>query len=62
MDKKKNKKETKTENKKGRTPMEVALSVVRRDIDTEINTDPFGSWTGVPEDENDTPVQDADDL
>lgn len=25
-------------------------------------TDPLGSWTGVPWDENDTPVQDADDL
>ena len=25
-------------------------------------TDPFGSYTGVPEDKNDTPVQDADDL
>lgn len=25
-------------------------------------TDPLGSWTGVPWDEHDTPVQDADDL
>ena len=25
-------------------------------------TDPQGSWTGVPWDEDDTPVQDADDL
>ena len=24
--------------------------------------DPFGSYTGVPKDENETPVQDADDL
>lgn len=24
--------------------------------------DPLGSWTGVPWDEEDTPVQDADDL
>ena len=26
------------------------------------HTDPMGSWTGVPWDENDEPVQDADDL
>lgn len=26
------------------------------------NTDPNGSYTGKPEDENETPVQDADDL
>lgn len=26
------------------------------------NTDPLGSWTGVPADPMDTPVQDADDL
>jgi hypothetical protein len=26
------------------------------------NTDPNGSYTGRPEDENETPVQDADDL
>ena len=27
-----------------------------------INTDPLGSWTGTPDDPNDKPVQDADDL
>ena len=26
------------------------------------DTDPLGSWTGVPEDPNDLPQQDADDL
>ena len=26
------------------------------------HTDPMGSYTGIPEDRNDTPVQDADDL
>lgn len=26
------------------------------------NTDPQGSWTGVPADREETPVQDADDL
>lgn len=25
-------------------------------------TDPQGSWTGIPGNRNDTPVQDADDL
>ena len=25
-------------------------------------TDPEGSWTGVPQNENEVPVQDADDL
>ncbi|MGI5857019.1 MAG: hypothetical protein ACOX64_11230 [Candidatus Merdivicinus sp.] len=25
-------------------------------------TDPLGSWTGLPQDENERPVQDADDL
>lgn len=28
----------------------------------EIVTDPFGSYTGVPDDRSETPVQDADDL
>ena len=32
------------------------------DIDCRISTDPFGSWTGVPIDIFDTPVQDVDDL
>ena len=26
------------------------------------NTDPLGSWTGVPREPNEKPVQDADDL
>ena len=28
----------------------------------KINTDPFGSYTGVPADKDENPVQDADDL
>ncbi len=28
----------------------------------EIITDPNGSWTGVPLDKDDKPIQDADDL
>ena len=30
-------------------------------LDSKIQTDPFGSYTGVPVD-GDVPVQDADDL
>ena len=30
--------------------------------DGNINTDPLGSYTGVPEEENEKPVQDVDDL
>jgi len=30
--------------------------------DEEISTDPFGSYTGRPQDLNERPVQDADDL
>ena len=32
------------------------------DIDSSIKTDPDGSWTGVPEDPYNKPVQDVDDL
>lgn len=36
---------------------------VRRIVETPpSNTDPQGSWTGKPMDEDDVPVQDADDL
>lgn len=31
-------------------------------LDPHIQTDPFGSYTGQPVDQNETPVQDADDL
>ena len=30
--------------------------------DKEINTDPLGSWTGTPENLEEMPIQDADDL
>ncbi len=30
--------------------------------ETRIETDPLGSWTGIPEDPYDMPIQDADDL
>ncbi len=58
----KNKSGSTEKNKSGLSPMDVALSVVRADINTGIKTDPLGSWTGVPEDKNDRPIQDADDL
>ncbi len=36
---------------------------VQRIMDTPPSfTDPQGSWTGLPADEHETPVQDADDL
>lgn len=28
----------------------------------EICTDPFGSYTGIPDDPHERPIQDADDL
>ena len=31
-------------------------------IDPKISTDPMGSYTGLPDDPNDRPIQDADDL
>ena len=30
--------------------------------DPRISTDPFGSYTGLVKDQDETPVQDADDL
>lgn len=30
--------------------------------DNDIQTDPLGSWTGVPENPYEKPIQDADDL
>lgn len=35
----------------------------KREEKPRINTDPFGSWTGVPTDDKyDKPIQDVDDL
>lgn len=33
-----------------------------RATETKIVTDPFGSYTGIPADKDEKPVQDADDL
>ncbi len=30
--------------------------------DSRIDTDPMGSWTGTPDDINEIPIQDVDDL
>ncbi len=42
-------------------PTETALKCTESYEDV-ICTDPNGSYTGVPEDENEVPVQDVDDL
>ncbi len=34
----------------------------KKDKKEVINTDPFGSYTGVPTEKGERPVQDADDL
>ena len=34
----------------------------KRKENEEISTDPFGSYTGIPVDSNELPIQDADDL
>lgn len=39
--------------------------MINKEKDTKtqcINTDPFGSYTGRPADNNEKPIQDADDL
>ena len=43
--------------------MKKALDTATAARDSEIkNTDPLGSYTGVPANPNDKPIQDADDL
>lgn len=42
-------------------PTEKGVNVVKRNKDGVI-ADPQGSYTGIPVDKNDKPVQDADDL
>ncbi len=44
---------------KGRNFTEVIRAIIEQDPSP---TDPFGSYTGRPAQENETPVQDADDL
>ena len=40
----------------------VSFSMRMREDQERIDTDPYGSYTGVPDDPYDEPVQDADDL
>nr|WP_162990920.1 hypothetical protein [Maliibacterium massiliense] len=46
------------------TDQQRAKRILRQiqDVWTPSASDPLGSWTGVPEDAGDKPVQDADDL
>ena len=46
----------------GKKPTFTASNAKKRTRRSEIVTDPLGSWTGVPEDPYDKPIQDADDL
>ena len=57
-----NSKDKKIPIKSKTTPYKAALTQTES-YDSEIITDPFGSYTGVPvDDPYDKPVQDADDL
>ena len=48
---------------KGRVVMKKKIENKRGDYtDPKIQTDPFGSYTGVPKQHLEQPVQDADDL
>ena len=48
---------------RGKKPTFTAYNAKKNTADSEIITDPFGSWTGVPvDDPYEKPVQDADDL
>ena len=58
-----NKKTNKNKIKKGLQDLPLTKSAVKAYVSNPIEqTDPFGCYTGVPIDENDTPTQDADDL
>ena len=44
------------------TPGRAEFSMNLSEDQMRIDTDPYGSYTGVPDDPYDEPVQDADDL
>ncbi|MGN0778274.1 MAG: hypothetical protein ACI4MJ_03925 [Aristaeellaceae bacterium] len=44
-----------------RRPKDMVKAIIREQ-QKKNPTDPLGSWTGVPLDEDEEPVQDADDL
>jgi len=54
--------EIKNENKMKNARTRVDFSMKSCESENRIDTDPFGSYTGVPDDPYDKPVQDADDL
>ena len=56
------KNECKKEKSKQKDRTRVEFSMKSNSIDDRIDTDPYGSYTGVPDDPYDMPVQDADDL
>ncbi|MBE6609637.1 MAG: hypothetical protein E7634_03095 [Ruminococcaceae bacterium] len=61
-DGKQQKNKLKAVNKKDTQPQASSLLFVEN-YDSDIHTDPLGSWTGVPfDDPYDKPIQDADDL
>lgn len=41
---------------------EISMKEKRKPNKSHDNFDPDGSWTGVPKDKNEKPIQDADDL
>lgn len=55
----------KNKNKQNESKTEIlwAKECTEKEAKNEINTDPLGSYTGVPTDDpNEKPIQDADDL
>ncbi|MFI3312503.1 MAG: hypothetical protein R3Y62_01315 [Eubacteriales bacterium] len=50
----------KRKSKQEKTPMEAAMEVVKANMSSD--TDPEGSYTGVPQNPGEIPTQDADDL
>ncbi len=56
------KNEFKKEKNKQKDRIRVEFSMKSSSIDDRSDTDPYGSYPGVPDDPYDMPVQDADDL
>lgn len=51
-----------SENRQNKTDPKQALEKIRARLVMNAKNDPLGSYTGVPEDPFEEPVQDADDL
>ena len=56
------KNEKKTNKNVKNTPYRVDFSMKMSEDQERIDTDPYGSYTGVPNDPYDEPIQDVDDL